>query len=113
MPLDKVITLTKTGYTAKMITRFKLRQPIIAITADRMVKRQLELYYGIRPIRYDYERGEDRVLSVAQMLHSRGVLNEEENALFTAGIRTSKPHTSNLIEIHTVKELLEFGEPFV
>lgn len=112
MPLDKVITLTRTGYTAKMITRFKLLQPIIAITPDRIVKHQLELYYGVQPILYDYETGEDRVLSVAKMLHSKGMLNEEENALFTAGIRTSKPHTSNLIEIHTVKELLEFGEPF-
>jgi len=107
MPLDKVITMTRTGYTAKMITRFKLRQPIIAVTASKIVKDRLELYYGVQPIQFDYEREKDRVLAVAQMLHSRGILKEEENALFTAGIRT-KSHASNLIEIHTVRELIEF-----
>jgi len=108
MPLDKVITMTRTGYTAKVITRFKLRQPIIAITASKIVKNQLELYYGVQPIQFDYEKEKDRILSVAQMLHSKGILREEDTAIFTAGIRTSRPHASNLIEIHTIKELLDF-----
>ena len=43
MPLNKVITLTKTGYTARMIARFKISQPIIAVTPDIKVKKQLEL----------------------------------------------------------------------
>jgi len=110
MPLDKVITMTRTGYTAKVITRFKLRQPIIVVTASKTVKSQLELYYGVQPIQFDYEGKVDRVLAVAQMLHSKEILREEENVLFTAGIRTSKPHASNLIEIHTIRELLEFGK---
>lgn len=109
MPLNKVITMTRTGYTAKVITRFKLRQPIVAVTSDRIVKNQLELYYGVEPIQFEYEKKRDRVLSVAQMLCSKGILDKEETVLFTAGIRTSKMHASNLIEIHTIKELLEFG----
>jgi len=111
MPLDKVITMTRTGYTPKVITRFKLHQPIIAITASKMVKNQLELYYGVQSIQFDYEKETDRILSVAQMLHSKGILREEDIAIFTAGIRTSKPHASNLIEIHTIKELLDFRYP--
>lgn len=111
MPLNKVITMTRTGYTAKVITRFKLRQPIIAITASKIVKNQLELYYGVQPIQFDYEKEKDRVLAVAQLLCSKGILREEDNVLFTAGIRTFKPHTSNLIEIHTIKELLQFEKP--
>ena len=49
MPLDKVITLTKTGYTARMIARFKIAQPIIAVTPDLKVKKQLELTFGVQP----------------------------------------------------------------
>ena len=102
MPLDKVVTMTKTGYTAKMITRFRLRQPILAVTCSKVVRNQLGLHYGVQPIQFDYERENDRVLVVAQMLHTNGILSVNENVLFTAGIRTSKPHTSNLIEIHTI-----------
>ena len=90
-----------------MITRFKLHQPIIAITASKIVKNQLELYYGVQPIQFDYKKEKDRILSVAQMLHSKEIHREEDTVIFTAGIRTSKPHTSNLIEIHTVRELLD------
>jgi hypothetical protein len=63
----------------------------------------------VKPIQFDYEAKKDQVLAVAQMLHSKGILNEADNAQFTAGIRTATPHSSNLIEIHTIKELLEFG----
>ncbi len=110
MPLDKVITMTRTGYTAKMIARFRLRQPIVAVTAGETVQKQLELYYGVQPIRFDYEKSEDKILSVAQMLHSRNVVDENENILFTAGVRTAKPHASNLIEIHNIGELLELAK---
>lgn len=110
MPLDKVVTMTKTGYTAKMIARFKLRQPIIAITSSPMVKNQLELYYGVQPIQFDYEDEKDRILAVTRMLHAKDLLKEDDSVLFTAGERTSKPHSSNLIEIHTINELLEYGK---
>jgi pyruvate kinase len=109
MPVDKIVTLTRTGYTAKMISRFKLRQPIIAITASSIVKKKLELVYGIEPVQFNYERNEDKILTVTQFLCSRKVLEEQEIVLFTAGVRTAQPHASNLIEIHTIKELLELA----
>ena len=108
MPLSKVVTITKTGYTARMISRFKIKQPIIAVTANRFVKRQLNLMYGIYPIFFNYETEEDRILAVAQTLHSKNLLSEEDTVLFTAGFRTSQEHSSNIIEIHTVREMLEF-----
>ncbi len=110
MPLDKVVTITRTGYTAKMISRFKLKQPIIAVTSNRFVKRQLDLMYGVYPVLFNYEVAEDRILAVAQMLYSKNLLSEEDTILFTAGFRTSQKHSSNIIEIHTVRELLEFDQ---
>jgi pyruvate kinase len=109
MPLDKIVTMTRTGYTAKMIARFKLRQPIIAITASLVVKKQLELYYGVEAIQFNYESYADKILAVARFLCSERVLEEQEIVLFTAGMRTAQSHASNLIEIHTIKELLELS----
>jgi pyruvate kinase len=106
MPLDKVVTLTRSGYTAKMISRFKIRQPIIAVTSKRMTKKQLELAYGVVPVHYDYSKEDDRILAVANKLHSMNLLDDEDTVLFTAGFRTRKKHASNLIEIHQIKELL-------
>jgi pyruvate kinase len=106
MPLTKIITLTRSGYTAKMISRFKLPEPVIAVTPNKMVKKQLELVYGVVPVHYDYRKEEDRLLSVASKLYSMKLLHIEDLVLFTAAFRTQMKHASNLIEIHTLKELL-------
>lgn len=106
MPLDKVVTLTRSGYTAKMISRFRVKQPIIAVTPTPLVKKQLELVYGVVPVSYDYRQEDDRILAVANKLHSMNLLDDEDTVLFTAAFRTRKKHASNLIEIHQIKELL-------
>ncbi len=106
MPIDKVITLTRSGYTARMIARFKIAQPIIAVTPERRIKRQLELVFGVYPVCIDYRGEKDRILAVAEELYSMNLIREDETALFTAAFRTVLKHASNLIEIHNIRELI-------
>jgi pyruvate kinase len=107
MPLDKVVTLTRSGYTARMISRFKIHQPIIAVTPDELVKRQLELSFGVLPVHIDYLKEDDRILATANTLRSKGFVHDRDTVLFTAAFRTSKSHSSNLIEIHNISELTQ------
>jgi pyruvate kinase len=107
MPLDKIVMLTKSGYTARMISRFKPKQEIIAVTPSKLVRNQLEITYGVTPVWIDYLQEKDRILSVAKGLHTKGFLNDEDTVLFTASFRTNEKHSSNLIEIHRIRELLD------
>jgi pyruvate kinase len=109
MPLDKVITLTKTGYTARMISRFKIAQPIIAVTPDLKVKKQLELTFGVTPVLINYLEEKDRISTVTNKLYSMHLLTDKETALFTAGERTIMRHASNSIEIHKIEELRKYS----
>jgi pyruvate kinase len=109
MPLDKIVTLTRSGYTARMIARFRPRPPIIAVASDQMVKRQLELVFGVTPVYARYQEADDIILNACQILVEKGLLDEDDSVLFTAGVRTAKPHESNLIEIHKVADLLELA----
>jgi pyruvate kinase len=109
MPVHKVITLTKSGYTARMIARFKIAQPIIAVTPEIKVKKQLELTFGVQPVLIDYQKEKDLISAVANQLHSMRLLNDTETALFTAGVRTNMRHASNSIEIHKINELRKFA----
>jgi pyruvate kinase len=108
MPLDKVITLTKTGYTARMIARFKISQPIIAVTPDVKVKKQLELTFGVQPIHIDYLAEKDTISFVANKLYASHLIADKETLLFTAGTRTTTRHASNAIEIHKMEDLKKF-----
>jgi pyruvate kinase len=110
MPIDKVVTLTRSGYTARMISRFKIKQPIIAVTPNERVKKQLELSFGVYPVHTDYLKEDDRILATANMLRSKGLIRDQDTVLFTAAFRTSKPHSSNLIEIHNIRELTQLTE---
>ena len=108
MPIDKVVSLTRSGYTAKMIARFKIAQPIIAVTPEKRVKKQLELVFGVYPVCIDYRNEKDRILAVAEKLHSMNLIHEKDTVLFTAAFRTFLKHASNLIEIHDIRELINF-----
>ena len=108
MPVDKIVTLTRSGYTAKMIARFRIAQPIIAVTPEERVMKQLELVFGVYPVHIDYRGEEDRILAVAKKLHSANLIDKEDTVLFTAAFRTVLKHASNLIEIHNIRELMNF-----
>ncbi|MCW4019212.1 MAG: pyruvate kinase [Candidatus Bathyarchaeota archaeon] len=109
MPIAKVITLTRSGYTARVITRFKIAQPIIAVTPEIDVKKQLELAFGVQPVLMKYSVEKDRISAVANRLHSMGLVKDEETVLFTAGVRTTMEHASNSIEIHKIEELRKYA----
>jgi pyruvate kinase len=110
MPVDKVVTLTRSGYTARMISRFKILQPIIAVTPDKHVKRKLELSFGVYPVHIDYLKEDDHIMATSNKLHSMGLIHDQDTILFTAAFRISKPHSSNLIEIHNIRELIQLTE---
>jgi pyruvate kinase len=109
MPVQKVIPLTRSGYTARMIARFKLAQPIIAVTTGLNVKRQLELVFGVYPVLINYRTETDRILTVANQLYKMRLVDDEDTVLFTEGVRTTVEHSSNSIEIHKIEELRKFA----
>ena len=109
MPIHKVVTLTRSGYTARMIARFKITQPIIAVTPDLKVKKQLELVFGVEPVLINYVDENDRISKVGNELCAMGLVNAKETILFTAAARTTMKHASNSIEIHKVEELRQFA----
>jgi pyruvate kinase len=109
MPIHKVIPLTRSGYTARMIARFKIAQPIIAVTPEIKVKRQLELIFGVCPVLINYREEKDRISAVANKLHEMQLVNDEETVLFTEALRTTMEHASNSIEIHKISELRKFA----
>ena len=109
MPIHRVVPLTRSGYTARMIARFKIAQPIIAVTPDMKIKKQLELAFGVYPVLIEYNEVKDRILTVANELHKMHLVDDKETVLFTEGVRTTVRHSSNSIEIHKIGELRKFA----
>jgi pyruvate kinase len=108
LPVDKIVTLTRSGHTARLISRFRMHKDIIAVTSTDDVKRKLGLYYGVTPVIYKNMPAKEKIKNTALFLNRHGMLEPHETVLFTAGIYTEKEHATNIIQIHRMKEFLAY-----
>ncbi|MEM3374761.1 MAG: pyruvate kinase [Candidatus Woesearchaeota archaeon] len=98
--IKKVIALTHTGFTAKMLSRFRLKQPIYAICNEKIAK-ELILYYGVEP--FIFNNGLENMKNFINTLINQKRLLKEDLILIASG---TKPNETNLIEINYVHEIL-------
>jgi pyruvate kinase len=101
----KVIsTITHSGNTARRIAKFRPRVPIIAFTESRIVRRQLNLVWGVHSVRLDEIFDTD--MSVKMMedyLVKNGQLNKGDRAIIATGIPVAKRGRTNMIKVSTIE----------
>lgn len=98
-----IVTVTKTGFTAKMLSRFRPGCPIIACAPVERVVRQLCLSWGITPLLIEevtdtdelFERAVDAGID-AELLH------KDDLIVMTAGVPLGISGTTNLMRVHVV-----------
>jgi len=60
-----IISLTETGFTSRLISKYRPECPILAITSSRMVARKLAMNWGVIPVLYEGEPDDDERISFA------------------------------------------------
>jgi pyruvate kinase len=99
-----IITPTSSGYTARMMSHHRPRTPIIAITPDRGVLRQLMLSWGVTPLYAPRTRDTDAMLAHAiQSARERGLVDAGDTVVLTGGAAGSPPGTTNLLRVLVVE----------
>lgn len=99
-----IICLTESGYTAKNMSLLRCSVPVIAITHDIKVCRNLMLTYGVYPVLMKEE------INNAEKMFDIGVatalLNDicqkGDKIVITSGENSAKSGTTNVLKIHTV-----------
>lgn len=100
-----IVTVTKSGTTAKMISRFRPDTPIIACTPDASTYRQLSLSWGVTPVLIGEERITDVLFDHAvDASVDTGLLKKGDLAVLTAGVPLSVSGTTNLIKVVHVEQ---------
>lgn len=105
-----IITATQSGYTARMISKYRPRSPIIGTTPDEKVMRQLNLTWGVYPVLSEQSNNTDDTMefSVRAALQ-RGYIKEGDLVVITAGVPAAVTGTTNLIRVYTVAKVLARG----
>lgn len=100
-----ILTVTKTGHTARMISRFRPGCPILALTPDERVQRQLALSWGVEPIRVKEAGSTDELLrNSVERVRECGCVNDGDTVVITAGIPIGGTGSTNLIKAQIIGE---------
>ncbi|MFC0333226.1 pyruvate kinase [Paenibacillus sepulcri] len=106
-----IITSTESGYTARMVSKYRPKSPIIAVTPIEQVLRRLSLTWGIIPVKGTPATTTDGMFDIAVRGGiDSGLVKLGDTVVITAGVPVGRSGSTNLIKIHTVGELLARGQ---
>lgn len=98
-----IITLTERGRTARLLSKFRSKVPVIAFTEELSVVRYLNIVWGVQGELIENVEDTDTTLAMAATLAmEKGYIRKGDTVVFTAGIPlVESPHT-NMLKIQTV-----------
>ncbi|MEG2087509.1 MAG: pyruvate kinase [Angelakisella sp.] len=99
-----IIPVSKSGRTARMISKYRPAVPIIACTSNECTYRQLSLSWGVTPIMMDEVDNTDDLLeqAIQAALENSHLLHDGDLVVLTAGIPVGMSGTTNLLKVQTV-----------
>ncbi len=99
-----IITVTKSGTTARMISKFRPYTPIIGATISDKVWRQLNLSWGVFPVKCDLKDNSDELFNHAVDVSLKAnAIKSGDVVVITAGIPLGISGTTNMLKVHEVK----------
>ncbi len=102
---DAIITVTQSGYTARMLSKFRPPCSIVGFTTSRKTYYQLGLIWGVTPKALDYMNNDNELIATAfKRASDAGFVHPGRSAVMTAGLPLGVSAATNTIRIMTADE---------
>lgn len=105
-----ILTPTESGFTARNVSRFKPKCPVLAITRDQMVIQHLQMVRGVFPMldedNYLDLSHNDMSYQLVRKFWERGHLKLDDKIIITSGSNLMKKRGTNLMEIYSVGDII-------
>ena len=99
-----ILAATQSGYTARMISRFRPGCAVAALTTEERVRRQLAISWGVVPFLSGNVDSTDRLFSLCvDTAKKEALVQPGDTVVITAGVPLSSSGTTNLIKAQVVK----------
>ena len=103
MDIKLVVTITETGKTARLISKYRPDSDILAVTFDELVQRSLTLNWGVIPVVTDKPKSTDDMFELAERIAvESGLVESGDNIVIVAGVPVGSGGT-NTLRIRTVR----------
>ncbi|MTJ48688.1 pyruvate kinase [Dolichospermum sp. UHCC 0259] len=105
-----IMTLTQTGATARNVSKFRPKTPILAITPHVNVARQLQMVWGVRPLLVLELPSTGQTFQAAiNVAQEKNLLTEGDLVVMTAGTLQGVSGSTDLIKVEIVTAVLGQG----
>lgn len=100
-----IISITQSGQTAKVVSKYRPECPILAVTPDEIAARKLALTWGVFPIIGHKTESTDELIAKAEDIAvQNGYVKNGDVVVIAAGIQASKAGTTNMMKVQVVGE---------
>ena len=97
-----IIALTETGFTARLISKYRPRSPILAVTSSKPVVQRLAMNWGVLGMRYEADGDDDdRIAFALENAKALGYVRTGDLVIMTAG-NTRQAGSTDLIRVLSV-----------
>ena len=98
-----IITFTTGGTTTLRVSKYRPRQPIIAVTPSENVLERLSLAWGVLPVkRPEPPQLEEVFKQATEVAMATGIAGRGDLIVITAGIPLAVPGSTNLVKVHRI-----------
>ncbi|MDF2928878.1 pyruvate kinase [Anaerospora sp.] len=105
-----IVTATESGYTARMVSKYRPQAAIVAVSPNAKTLRRMLLNWGVCPVAGAGSKNSDELVSnsVVGALAS-GIVKDGDLVVVTAGVPVGTAGTTNMIRVHVVGNILLRG----
>ena len=105
-----IVVATETGYTARMVSKYRPQAAIAAVTPHEKTARRMQLLWGVQALVGPQSNDSDgMVQSSVQRAKAAGIVKEGDLVVLTAGLPVGTVGTTNMIRVHVVGHVLMRG----
>lgn len=94
-----IITFTRTGFTARLISSYRPPVPIVAVSDQQRTRQQLALVWGVQPVRSDEVGYEPMLACAREYLFQCGMARPGQRVAVTAGYPFHVRGTTNMLRV--------------
>ncbi len=106
LDLKSIVAFSQSGFTARIISKYRPSVPIIALTHDEGVQRRMSLYRGVDPILMPLLENTDQLINaVEDLLLKQKLLRKNDRIALLSGIPIEARGKTNMLKLHVVGEL--------
>lgn len=101
--VSAIITATQSGHTARMVSKYRPRCPIIAVTPSKQVARSLSINFGLQTIiSIKLTSTDDLMADAVEKCLNAGYIKKGDVVIIAAGIPVGQSGTTNMMKIQEV-----------